>query len=511
MVGRIRISAVSIVPIETPEDVTGFPEGYHKIDWMSEEWKELLAYAIKEAEKKNIEVHISIGQGWPLGDITKKYPSEIVITDTITVNGPCNYKGNVWNLFTLKGQYLMRNRSAHLIDSSVFALRLLPANPKEFTIGKEYKDRLDEQGNFSISVPDGKYKIYISIWQKGYSCTKHNPDNHLTLNYIQKDAVRETMDSAFKNYISIPGSKKLKSLYHDSWELDELNWGSDFHKEFMKRRGYDILTYLPFVSNFYLENPEPETPFYDTVQYVRNDYIKTVCELFEERTLKVLSEWNKQHGYAFRNQGYGREQHPLDANLYLDIPEGESWFRGDDIEISMINRYVATAAHLNNIRKITSETNTNVNNIYRVNLPEIKRLTDLNYISGMTQVFLHGYNYSPQPVEAPGWVRYGTFFSEHNPFWTYMPVYTKYIQRVSSVIQNAEPKANIAIYSPDHDILKKQSREFKPFPEKINPWYIYELWKTIHNCGYNSHYTSDKVIPKIRTRKIWIYEDLRFT
>jgi hypothetical protein len=75
-----------------------------------------------------------------------------------------------------------------------------------------------------------------------------------------------------------------------------------------------------------------------------------------------------------------------------------------------------------------------------------------------------------------------------------MPHYTDHIARVSAVLQNTEPQARIAIYTPDVDIWKKQSRVFKPFPDKIAPWYIYELWNALHACGYNTNYVSDDVI-----------------
>ncbi len=514
------IRAVSIVPMEMPEDVNALPTGYREMEWMSPEWKKMLEYTLEKAKGMNIRVHISIGQGWPLGDILHKYPAQIVITSKKKITGPGNYSGNVWELFQLPKRYKWRKRANTLIDSAIIAFRLIPAKQSQFTPGIDLLGKVKPNGDFFCYLDEGVYNLYITQWQKGYSMTKHNPDNHLILNYLDKQAVYETMDSAYEKYRNIPGTKRLVSLYHDSWELDEQNWTDDFAEEFKARRGYELMPYLPFVSNFYLSSNEPDNAFYDTVQLVRYDFILTIQELFEERTLKPLVKWNNAHGFLCRNQAYGREQHPLDANFYPDIPEGESWFRGEKLTPSMINRYVASAAQYTGRSLITCETNTNVNNIFRVSLDEVKRLTDMTFISGMTQIFLHGYNYSPPQAGIPGWIRYGTFFSEHNTWWPYMPDYTTFIARVSAVLQNSTPQANVAIYTPDADIWKKQSRIFKPFPEEVKPWYIYDLWNAIHSCGYNTNYISDDVISNAdikdgqlsygnRSFSILILEDVR--
>ncbi len=137
------IVAVSIVPMELPEDVESLPDGYQEIEWMSEEWRKLLEFTIAEADKKGIEVHISIGQGWPLGDLTGKYPIETVITSTVDVTGPTIFTGNTWKLFELRGEYLWRHQAKPLIDSAIFALRLLPENPEKFHPGTELKNKME--------------------------------------------------------------------------------------------------------------------------------------------------------------------------------------------------------------------------------------------------------------------------------------------------------------------------------------------------------------------------------
>jgi len=61
----------------------------------------------------------------------------------------------------------------------------------------------------------------------------------------------------------------------------------------------------------------------------------------------------------------------------------------------------------------------------------------MSNISGVNQSILHGFNYSPQEAKFPGWIKYGTFFSENNTLWQYYPLWFEYKARLSAVLQNS--------------------------------------------------------------------------
>jgi hypothetical protein len=63
----------------------------------------------------------------------------------------------------------------------------------------------------------------------------------------------------------------------------------------------------------------------------------------------------------------------------------------------------------------------------------------------MNHTVLHGYNYSPPEAGFPGWMRYGAYFSEQNTWWKYFKNWADYNARLSSVFQNSEPTAEIAV------------------------------------------------------------------
>jgi hypothetical protein len=62
---------------------------------------------------------------------------------------------------------------------------------------------------------------------------------------------------------------------------------------------------------------------------------------------------------------------------------------------------------------------TNTRGVFKASLEEIKRHDDMNFITGINHSVLHGYNYSPAMAGFPGWVRFGSYFNEHNTWWPY--------------------------------------------------------------------------------------------
>ncbi len=82
---------------------------------------------------------------------------------------------------------------------------------------------------------------------------------------------------------------------------------------------------------------------------------------------------------------------------------------------------------------------TNTQGVFKASLEEIKQHDDMNFITGINHSILHGFNYSPPEAGFPGWIRYGAYFSEQNPWWPYLHKWVDYNARLSFVFQNSEP------------------------------------------------------------------------
>ena len=189
-----------------------------------------------------------------------------------------------------------------------------------------------------------------------------------------------------------------------------------------------------------------------------------------------------------------------------DIPECETWIRtGLGTEMSetdyrigraytMINKYVSSAAHLKGKKLISCEELTNIHTVFNETLELMKIAGDQSIISGVTHPIFHGFNYSPPDAPFPGWVIYGTFINERNPWWPYFKFFTLYKTRLSALLQQATMFADIAILPAMADLWSIYGAQNEPFPAVMHPAWQTLIWESIHQNGNACDYISEKVI-----------------
>ena len=182
--------------------------------------------------------------------------------------------------------------------------------------------------------------------------------------------------------------------------------------------------------------------FKEMIQRIRYDFELTKAELIKERFVDVFIKWCKENKVQSRMQAYGRGYFPLEGSFDADIPECETWIRpGLGTEMSetdyrigraytMINKYVSSAAHLKGKKHISCEELTNIHQVFNESLELMKIAGDQSIISGVTHPIFHGFNYSPPDAPFPGWVIYGTFINERNPWWPYFKLFYRIQSKV---------------------------------------------------------------------------------
>jgi hypothetical protein len=178
------------------------------------------------------------------------------------------------------------------------------------------------------------------------------------------------------------------------------------------------------------------------IQMARLHFERTKAQLLHERFTTVFADWCKGQGVKSRGQAYGRGFFPLLSSTAYDIPEGESWTTnylrhriGEEMPDSdyrrgraytMINKYVSSAAHHSGRRLVSAEEMTNTYLVFNTSLEFLKVGSDMAAMSGITHSIWHGFNYCPADAPFPGWVQYGSFYNERNPWWPYWHMLNDY-------------------------------------------------------------------------------------
>src|SRR5439155_20690368 len=64
--------------------------------------------------------------------------------------------------------------------------------------------------------------------------------------------------------------------------------------------------------------------------------------------------------------------------------------------------------------------------------------------------------YSPDATGIPGWSYYaGVFFHPKNPWWPHLHRLASYVQRVSFLLRQRVPVADVALYLPEDDVMAR--------------------------------------------------------
>ena len=510
------IGGVEINPIRFPQRTDDL--GKHSLPWLSDEWTDALQHAFAEAKLLGLTCDLIVGSGWPFGAeyLESGERAQIVLIGTKRLEGKIDYEASLFDLF----------KEADPAVSSPFVRRKMEILsvklvPDPFTSMNQVTDLSDQvkTGYISFSIPTGKYVLYTLVKIDGFLEVINGAPgaNGPVLDHYDKAAVTRYlnhMSDGIQKQIG-PLSKHIRSFFIDSLELEGANWTTGMLEEFIKRRGYDLLPYLPFtqfkvgsMGNVFDYNygalPGPEMK--NMIQRVRYDFELTKAELLKERFLDTFTSWCRANNVKSRGQAYGRGYFPLEGSFEMDIPECESWVQAGtgkqmsetDTRIgrgyTMVNKYVSSAAHLKGKRLISCEELTNTEIVFNETLELLKITSDMSTISGVTHPVFHGFNYSPPEAPFPGWVRYGCFFNERANIWPFFKYFTDYRARIAALLQQADMFADIAILPPVADLWSRYGAQNEPFPSFAYPGYLSLIWESMHQNGNACDYISETVI-----------------
>ncbi|WP_447641383.1 MULTISPECIES: glycosyl hydrolase [Chitinophagaceae] len=512
------IGGVEINPIKFPQRTDDL--GIKSLQWLSNEWIDVLDYTLTEAKKLGLTCDLIVGSGWPFG---AEYLEGDECADVMTIGAK-----KVIGLMDFEAPLLDFIKEADPATTSPFPRRKIEIKkvfmvPDPMSSLDEIIDLSDQipSGFIKAKIPRGNYAIYALVQTSAFLEVINGAPgaNGQVLNHFNKKAVEKYlnhMSDTIQQRIG-PLKGRVRAMFIDSMELEGANWTTDMAVEFQKRRGYDLLPYLPLVmfktggmGNVYDYNYGTKftEQFKDTIERVRCDFDRTKVELLKERFIDTFQQWCSKNGLLSRAQAYGRGYHPLEGSMGMDIPEGETWIKygiGENMPetdyrigrgYSMVNKYVSSAAHLTGKKLISCEECTNTDMVFNTTLQMVKLASDQSLISGITHSVYHGFNYSPPQAPFPGWIRYGNYMNEHNTYWPFFKLLNDYKARISALLQHGEMYADIAIMPPLYDAWSKYGAPNEPFPSLTYPSNLSLIWEAIQQHGNTADYICDDILQK---------------
>jgi hypothetical protein len=152
----------------------------------------------------------------------------------------------------------------------------------------DLSDKLDSAGRLRWQAPPGDWLVL----RLRYTCSGAQVSTSSAgwtgpvLGYLDADALRWYWGEVIQPLIADAGpavGKTWKYVHTDSWECGGMNWTPGFRDEFRKRRGYDLLPFLPALAGRIVDDRAATNRFLA-------DFRRTIGDCIAENHYGVMKE-----------------------------------------------------------------------------------------------------------------------------------------------------------------------------------------------------------------------------
>jgi hypothetical protein len=414
----------------------------------------------------------SVDQG---GAQIKKFPEtsarffRLVIDSSYPFNGPKSWNVQIAEAWLLKkgerapvGTALkhwdFKVAQRYLVGPAEMLHEEYPATPgEEDCKSKQVIDltkQRDASGRLTWDVPEGRWTVLrfgYTLLGARTKCTTAGAEGY-EVDYLSTEAMdlhfAETAEKLIADAGPLAG-KTFKYVHDDSYEvagpgrIQQLTWTPGFREEFRKRRGYDLLPFLPVFARRIVDSREVSNRFLW-------DYRRTLGDLFADHHYRRMHELAWKYGLGTHPECGGPDWPHIDALLnegISEIPMGEFWKRGKEFDGAAWWRkfystcdtvkQAATATHIYGKPICQAEAYTSMGPNWEEDFFEMKDIGDLAFCAGLTRQVLCYYTHQPRLDAKPGnqWEGAGTHFDRNVTWWDQIDAWLAYLTRCQYLLQ----------------------------------------------------------------------------
>ncbi|GAA0540641.1 glycosyl hydrolase [Chitinophaga japonensis] len=271
----------------------------------------------------------------------------------------------------------------------------------------------------------------------GLECDKFNPA-----------AVRLQFDNwfgaAFRKTDPALAARVLKIFHVDSWECGSQNWSPVFREEFRRRRGYDLLVYLPAMAGIPVQSAAASERFLHDVR-------QTIAELVVDRFYGTLAELVAEKGCLFSAENVAPTM-TSDGMAHfsaVDIPMGEFWFRSPTHDKPNDMLDAISGAHIYGKPLVQAEAFTTLRMGWDEHPGMLKALGDRHFALGVNRLVYHVFTHNPWMDRRPGMTLdgVGLYFQRDQTWWKPGRAWVAYAQRCQALLQLGQPVTDMAVFT----------------------------------------------------------------
>ncbi|MCI4591754.1 glycoside hydrolase [Sphingobium sp. BYY-5] len=265
------------------------------------------------------------------------------------------------------------------------------------------------------------------------------------------------MAPVLKQLGPLSGSRGLRYIITDSWEAGVQNWTEAMPQEFAKRRGYDLMPWLPVLAGHIVGSAEQSDAFLW-------DFRRTLADLLAENHYGTITRFAKQHGLGYYGEAVGAAMPTIAdgmlAKSYTDIPMGEFWampfggkpaayqgVRADEFPADIIE--TASTAHVYGKPLVAAESLTSSQPQWTATPWALKWVADKYMAMGVNRLVIHTSPHQPGNDHQPGLTLgpFGQAFTRNETWAGMAKPWIDYLSRSSFLLQQGKPVADILYFT----------------------------------------------------------------
>ena len=489
----------------------GIPRG--PVAFMSPEWQELWAHAVRESERVGIQLTLNGGPGWTGsgGPWVKADQSMRLLTSaSLDVTGPQRFNGalprtafrsSLSDLYedvrVLAFPKPAGNRRIADFNQKSFVDRqstvsgggsdslpsfsdypALPAN--EVVDSRKIVDltaKMGADGRLDWEVPPGEWTILrFGATNNGHS-TLPAPESGLGMESDKFSKVG--LEAHYRDFVGpllkrvgprvISSERGWNNLHIDSWEVGTQNWTPGFLAEFQKRRGYDALPYFPALSGIVVNTLESSEKFLW-------DWRQTCQEMVIENHVAHFKTLGQRDGFGLSIESYDKVMaSDVSLGAPADVPMGEFWGYDPPPSTTFTVFEAASIAHTNGGKIVGAESFTSGGSArWRAYPGNMKAQGDWALTSGINRFVFHRYQHQPDLDKFPGMTMgpFGIHWERTQTWWDMSDAYHRYLSRSQQMLRQGVSVSDVAYLVTEGapQVFKAPDSAFKGSPPEFRDY-----------------------------------------
>jgi alpha-L-rhamnosidase len=315
---------------------------------------------------------------------------------------------------------------------------------------------MQPDGTLNWKAPKGNWKV-IRIGHSLLGTTNHPAPKEATGLEVDKfdgAAVEGYLNHYIGMYRDAAGADMLgqrgvRAILTDSIEVGAANWTPRMVEQFKRLRGYDPVPYLPALTGTVIHSREASDRFlYDyrrtLADLMVSEHYATVARVAHANGLKVYGEALEDHRPSLGDD--------MAMRAHADVPMAALWTHsragGPNPSYIADMKGAASVAHLYGQNLAAAESMTSAVSYWADSPRTLKRIIDLEFVTGINRPVIHTSVHSPDEAGEPGLslMIFGQYFNRHEGWAEVAKPWVDYIARNSYMLQQGRYFADVAYF-----------------------------------------------------------------